>query len=430
LNIFNLGRVVPGETINILYYGSAIIASLIYFALPKDKVNLSSLVIFLFIQGILFSSLAPGNLPSYMAAEIPLAIIVAFMFRRWIFIGLIWISSFFSFWVMQSINSVGFIIYFSDLNQSILKIRNSYPSWVVNLAGSIYAISVLLNLLFLTQKKGKMTASPKKTLIAQSTTVAVIAVVALVALMPVVDNIPSNKYLSPELNTFQGQIYSSSIVGGNLIVNYSMPLVVESGDFQGKYISGIIEYNETRLVIYNHQSGNLTESNRSYNLTLPYPLRSVEISLFSPFKGNMSVYLENNSGKLTPSNKSVIAGQRYEYNFNFNQTLEGNYSLIVKSDVRYYSGNELPSIILSGSLAQTSIIIDKTVTNGIVLPYQISKRMSIEFEGPYYAVPAALPMIYFYVSPTGAQLYFPYVVTGALIFFCMVTFAVVFLRRT
>lgn len=430
LNIFGLGGILPGETIKIIYYGSTILASFIYFALPRERVNVTSLIVFLFIQGIIFSSLFPNNIPSYMAAEIPLAIIVAFMMRRWIFIGLMWISSFFGFWVMQSINSVGFIIYFSDLNQKILNVKNLYPSWVMNLAGSLYGISILLNLLILTQKKWKITASPKKTLIAQSTTVAVIAFVALVALMPVVDNVPSNMYLSPEINTFQGQIYSSSIVGGNLIVNYSMPLVVQSGDFQGKYISGIIEYNETRVVMYNNQRGNLTESNRPYNLTTFYPLKSVEISLFSPFKGNLSIYLENTSGKLTPSNSSVITGQRYEYNFNFNQTLEGNYSLIVKSDVRYYSGNELPSIILSGSLAQTSMIIDKTVTNGIVLPYQISKRVSVEFKGPYYAVPAALPMIYFYVNPTGAQLYYPYVVIGALIFFCVIILAVVFLRKT
>ncbi len=429
LNIFNLGRIVPGETINILYYGSALIASLIYFALPRDKVNLSSLIIFLFIQGLLFSSLAPGNLPSFMAAEIPLAIIVALIMKRWVFIGLMWISSFFSFWVMQSINSVGFIIYFSDLNHKILSIRNSYPSWVANLAGSLYTISILLNILFLTHKRGKKTLSPRKTLAAHSTIVVAIVVVALVVLVPVVDNVPSNMYLSPEVNTFQGQIYSSSIVGGNLIVNYSMPLVVQSGDYEGKYISGIIEFNETRVVMYKQQTENLTEANRSYNLTVLYPLKSAEISLFSPFKGNISVYVENATGIVMPSDSSIIANGKYEYNFNFTQTLEGKYSLNVKSNVGYYSSNVLPSIIMSGSLAQTSIIIDKTVTNGILLPYQISKRISIEFEGPYYAVPAAIPMVYFYVNPTGAQFYYPYFAIGAVIFLSMIVFTVVFLRR-
>jgi len=78
-------------------------------------VNIEIVIIFLFIQGILFSSLAPYNLPSYMAAEIPLAIIVAFIYRRWIFIGTMWLSSFLSFIVMQTISPVGFIIYFSDL---------------------------------------------------------------------------------------------------------------------------------------------------------------------------------------------------------------------------------------------------------------------------------------------------------------------------
>jgi hypothetical protein len=77
-------------------------------------VNIEIVIIFLSIQGILFSSLAPYNLPSYFAAEIPLAIIVAFIYRRWIFIGLTWLSSFLSFVVMQTINHVCFIIYFSN----------------------------------------------------------------------------------------------------------------------------------------------------------------------------------------------------------------------------------------------------------------------------------------------------------------------------
>jgi len=77
-------------------------------------VNIKIVIIFLSIQGVLFSSLAPYNLPSYIAAEIPLSIIVAFIYRRWIFIGLTWLSSFLSFVVMQTINPIGFIIYFSD----------------------------------------------------------------------------------------------------------------------------------------------------------------------------------------------------------------------------------------------------------------------------------------------------------------------------
>ena len=429
LNIFNLGKIVPGETINILYYGSAIIASLVYFTLPKDKVNILSLVMFLFIQGILFSSLAPGNLPSYMAAEIPLAIIVAFMMRRWIYIGLIWVSSFFSFWVMQTINPVGFIIYFSDLNHSVLNIKDLYPPWQMNLTSALYAISILLNLIFLRRKKGGTLLKVRKTMTAQATAITAIVIVGLVLLVPVANNIPTTMYLSPYVNSFQGEIYSSSVVNGNLVVNYSMPLTILYGDFKGKYISGEIDYNETRVVMYNSQGENLTRGNSSFNLTILYPLKSVEISLFSPYEGTIAAYLENSTGKVMPSYVSIIRTEIYEYNFNFTQTLEGNYSLNVKSDVRYYLGSTLPSMILSGSLAPTNVIINGAMTNGTIAPQFVSTRMSVQFQGPYYVVPPTLPMLYFDVNTTGASPNYLYVATGAVIFSSIVIFAVVFIRK-
>jgi hypothetical protein len=87
------------------------------------------------------------------------------MLRRWIFIGLMWISSSFGFWVMQSINSVGFIIYIFDLSQKISDVKNAYPSWVINIAGSFYVISILLNRLFLMKKKERHDFAPKKTMV-------------------------------------------------------------------------------------------------------------------------------------------------------------------------------------------------------------------------------------------------------------------------
>ncbi len=429
LNIFNLGRIVPGETINILYYSSALIASLIYFALPRDKVNLSSLIIFLFIQGILFSSLAPGNLPSYMAAEIPMAILVAFMKRRWIFIGLMWISSLFSFWVMQTVNPIGFIIYFSNLNHSILNIKALHPSWQMNLASTLYAASILLNLIFLKGKGGGRFLKARKTLAAQATTIAAIAIVGLVILVPVADNVPTTMYLSPYFNSFQGQIYSSSIENGNLVVNYSIPLSIQSGNFEGKYISGVIDYNQTRVIMYNSQGGNLTGGNRSFDLTVLYPLKSAEISIFSPFEGHVSAYLENASGMVMPSRVSIIKMENYEYSFNFTRTLEGKYTMNVESDVEYYSGSSLPSIVLSGTLAPTNAIIDGTLTNGTIAPHYITKRMSVQFQGPYYIVPPTLPMLYFYVNTTGVSPNYSYVASGGIIFSSIVIFAVVFFRR-
>ena len=429
LNIFNLGKIVPGETINILYYGSAIIGSLIYLALPKDKVNLSSLVIFLFIQSILFSSLAPGNLPSYMAAEIPLAVIVAFMFRRWIFIGLMWISSFFSFWVMQSINSVGFVIYFSDLNQNILKMRNSYPSWVVSLTGSIYAISILLNLLFLRKKKEKRDLIPRKTMVFQYSVIGAIVITAIVILVPVMSSIPAVMFLTPQVNTFEAQEASFAIVDGNLVVNYSMPLILEYGNFQGKYVSGFIYYNQTPITLYNYSTTDLMSGNNSYNISFPYPVNDVALTLFSPAAGNISLYLEHDGKNYFPLNSSVLSGGESEHLFHFASTLDGNYSLIVESKSQYYSTPDFPSLFAEGRTTANGVSVDNVTEDGAIPSHLISDHMSITFKGLFLKAPPFLPELYIAVNSFGPTLFLPYVAAGALIFCMMIIFSVLFLRR-
>ena len=429
LNIFNIGRVGPGETINILYYGSAIIASLIYFTLPKDKVNLSSLVIFLFIQGILFSSLAPGNLPSYMAAEIPLAIIVAFMMRKWIFIGLIWVSSFFSFWVMQSINSVGFIIYFSDLNQSILKIRNSYPSWVVNLAGSLYGISILLNILFLRKRKEKHDFVPRKTMVAQYSVIGAIVITAIVILVPVMSSVPAVMFLTPQVNTFEAQEASFAIVDGNLVVNYSMPLILEYGNFQGKYVSGFIYYNQTSITLYNYSTTRLMSGTNSYNISFPYPIEDAVLSLFSPANVSLSAYLEEGGRMYLPSNSFISRDSEFVHSFYFPGILDGNFSLSVESSGQYFSSQTSPALKIEGKVTAEGIMIDNQAVNGIVPASLISDRMTLHFLGKFMKPPPFLPQLYIAVNTVGPAIYYPFAVVGGLIFAGTVIFAVVFLRR-
>ncbi|MEM3290920.1 MAG: hypothetical protein QW046_05320, partial [Candidatus Micrarchaeaceae archaeon] len=402
LNIFNLGKFVPGETLNILYYGSALIASFIYFAIPRDNVNIRALITFLFIQGILFSSLAPYNLPSYMAAEIPLAIIVSFMERRWIFIGLTWVSSFFSFWVMQTINHVGFIIYFSDINQKILNVRNSYPSWVVNAAGSLYAISILANLFFLRGKGVDRKFTGGRSVAVQSSVVAVIVVVSLLILLPVVNDVPVNMYLSPQINTFQADVSSVSIRDGNMYVSYSMPLELRYLS-QREYVSGVILYQESQITVLDVMEKGLTEGNHSYEIKIPYPLVDAAITLFSPYAGNISIALESSGENIFPDGSSVQSGIPYKYNFIFHSIPTGNYTLSVFSSVPYYSSQSIPSIVIVGSLAQTKMTVDGTVTGGVIPFYLISKVVTVVFEGPFMEAPPVLPLLYFYVNTSGAS---------------------------
>jgi|GEM_PF-2831548 len=428
LNIFNMGHILPGETLPLLYYLSALIASFAYFALPKEKVNMETVITFLFIQGILFSSLAPYNLPSYMAAEIPLAIIVAFIYRRWVFIGLTWLSSFLSFVVMQTINPVGFIIYFSDLNQKILSIKNTYPSWVVSLAGSLYAISILSNLIFL-GKRGARGPKVMKTIAAQSSVIVVLVIVSVLVLAPVVHDVPANMYLSPEVDTFQADISSYSIFNGNLVVTYSMPLSIQYGHYQGKYISGVIEYNESRVVMYHNNAVTTSVGNNTYPISILYPLADAEVTMFSPSNGIMDIYLSNINGNIFPSSSSIARGVEYEHIFNFSSTLDGNYSLHVNSTVPYYSSASLPSLILAGSLAVTGMTVGKTPVNGVIPGYLISKEVTVEFRGPFLKVPPAIPVVYFYVSVTGATPFLPYVILGAAIFSSIIIFSYFFSRR-
>lgn len=210
---------------------SAIIASLIYFAFTQAQGESVLPDYISYHSGHTFLITHTGESAHLHGCGDPLTIIVAFMLRRWIFIGLMWISSFFSFWVMQSINSVGFIIYFSDLSQKISDVKSAYPSWVINIAGSLYAISILLNRLFLMKKKEMQDLVPKKTMVTQYSVIGVILITAIFILVPVMSSVPAVMFLNPQVNMFEAQETSISIVDGNLVVNYSMPLILEYGNF-------------------------------------------------------------------------------------------------------------------------------------------------------------------------------------------------------
>jgi len=428
LSIFGLSHVLPGETLPLLYYLSALIASFSYFAIPREKVNIESVIIFLFIQGILFSSLAPYNLPSYFAAEIPLAIIVSFMYRRWIFVGLTWLSSLFSFIVMETINPIGFLIYFLDLNHRILKIDNHFPSWVVQVAGSLYGISILLNLLFIRKKREGKSLSLRKTLAAQSSVISAIVVVAIVVLISVSGSIPSGMFYAPQVQTFEAG-ESAEIVHGNLLVTYSEPLELEYGNYEKKYISATIEYFPQTITMYSESYTHLSQGNNSYPLTIFYPFEDANLTLFSPNRGNISVVLENSSGRLIPSYSHVTAGDIYGYSYIFSTILDGNYSLEVRSDIPYYSSSTSPSLTLKGYFALEGMMIDGTPFSGSLPGYMVSDHISVEFQGEFLKVPPELPPLYFYVNPDGAPLYYPYVVLGGFTFAAIIIAAAVFVRR-
>ncbi len=429
LNILGLAKLLPGDSLDIIYYASALAASIFYFFLPRDKINFDSLLVFIFVQGILFSSLAPFNLPSYMAAEIPLAIILSFAYRKWIFIGLTWLSSLFSFLAMQTINTIGFLIYFVDLNHGIFRINNPSPSWAVQVAGTLYGISILINLLFLRKGEGRKRFSIRKTLAAQSAVVSTIVIVGILVLVPVVGSIPSGMFYAPQVETIQASGSSSFISHENLIVSYDMPLYLQYGSYDRKYINALIQYPPQRSTMYDLNSTSLSQGNASYPLSILYPIAGTEITLYSPYKGNISVSLENATGIIFPSNSSVLGGKKFEYVYNFTQVMEGNYSLVVRSDVQYYSSDSLPSMTLTGFFFVGYMTVNGAEVNGNIPGYLVSNPVSIVFHGIFYRVPPHLPSLTFYVNPDGAQPYYPYVAIGGVTFFAMIIAAAVFLRR-
>ena len=429
LNIFNLGSYIPGETLNILYYGSAIIASFAYFLIPRDKVDIRSLVVFLFIQGILFSSLAPYDLPSYITAEIPLAIVFSFMERRWIFIALTWMSSFFSFIVMQTINNVGFVIYFADLNHSILNLRNSYPSWVVQAAGSLYGISILSSLFFLRKKRGRENFIPKKSLAAQSSIILALVVVAIILLVPVVSNITPDMMLSSELNTFTPQVAGESIVNGNLMVEYSFPMSLYSGNYAKNHMTGIISLPSFPVPVFMQLAGrDNTSGNMEYNISVPFSIYNPAITLYYPSDNMDDLFLENGSGIIHPSSISFIAGNPNAFRYSFSGEFAGKYSLRIDGQNAFYSNGKVPTMSFAGFPYASSITLDGHNIKSYIPVKIIEPRMVVIYHGPYMEIPQILPTFSITLNlPT--EPYAPYLITGGIMFLSLILIPLVIIRR-
>ena len=122
-------------------------------------------------------------------------------------------------------------------------------------------------------------------------------------------------------------------------------------------------------------------------------------------------------------------GKKFEYVYNFTQFMEGNYSLVVRSDIQYYSSDSLPSMTLTGFFFVGYMTVNGAEVSGNIPGYLVSNPVSIVFHGIFYRAPPHLPSLTFFVSPDGAQPYYPYVAIGGVTFFAMIIAAAVFLRR-
>ena len=400
LNIMGISNVIPGVLYNYIYYASSIAASLSYFLLKKERVNKESLLVFFLIQGVLFSAINPYNLPSYMSAMIPFAIMLAFVYRRWLLLGLLWLSSAFSLVVMQTINSAGFMIYFSDLNLKILNIKNVYPTWVNSFFGVLYSLSLLTFIPFALRTRRGRAVKFTKALLAQGSVVGVLAIVAIVVLIPVASNIPGEMFLSGQVNTFQADAISESLSGGSLLVNYQVPLVGFLGEGEHGNFIGFVEIPSSFYTIYN-TSEKATSPPGSWEqpLSLPYPLHNATLELFGTKPGSVVAELANSSSIITPSSTRMFNGNT-TYGFYFATTLSGLYELRVNSSVPLYNHNQSSlSIFLGGYPKVGNVMIGKYLIPGNYVPgYLLKSKLTVKFTGPFRVVPPFEPSFIVYLS--------------------------------
>ena len=400
LSVFGKGGIVPGQLYNILYYSSSIVFSLSYLFVRKRNVNAETLIIFLLIQGVLFAALAPYNLPSYMTAMIPLAIIAGFMLRRWIYIGLMWVSSFFSFIVMQTITHAGFIVYFSDMNMKALT-SNIYPYsnsplWINSVAGTLYVASLLLFIpLSLLRKKGNI-ARLRKSLFAQSATIGAIVLVGVLLLAPVASSIPQNMYLSPGVDSFTAYGSNEYIVGTSLVATYYFP-DLDSMDRAGiDHFLGKIEFPSGYYDIYMLlSSGTFRSGEFMQTISLPYPLDGAKLQFEGISSGNISMALENSTSSISPKERQSWSANSTLFSFNVSSYLSGKYLMIVNSSVPLLLHNSTsPALSMAGITAFGLVTIDNNViSNGTVEPNQLGGTVIIRYGGPFYGIPDELPVL-------------------------------------
>ena len=400
-NLFGVSRGIPGQIYNYVYYASAAVASLTYFIKKKEKVDKVSLLIFFLIQGILFSSLNPYNLPSYMSAMIPFAILLAIIDRRWLLIGMMWISSALSFAVMETINSVGFLIYFSDINLKILKVSNAFSPLLKDVFGFVYSLSLLVFIpVSLRMKPGNLVRF-KKTLVSQFSIIGALTIVALLILIPVSSNIPGNFYLEGDINSFQAQVISDSMSGNSLVVEYSIPVVGMIGKNYSNSFVGLIELSSTKYVIYNTSKSLIVPpGDYEKSLVLSFPAHSTNMELFGTSNGTVGIQLTNATSTVFPNSETVTTLNETVFEFVFNTTLAGSYTLDLVSNVSLYGSNSIsPSIFLSSSPALGKVVVGGYLIVGNTLPGNLMKsRLNVTFSGPFIGKPPFEPSIIVYLS--------------------------------
>ena len=390
LEVFGVSRFVPGEFYNYLYYGSSLAASFSYFLLKRERVGKESIVTFLLIQGVLFSALNPSPLPSFIAALIPFAIVTAIANGRWMIIGLLWFASALSFGVMETINSVGFLIYFSDINLKILTIRNIFPPVVNNDLGFLYSFSLLsLIPIALRLKRGKALRF-QKSLVSQFSTIAALVAVALIVLVPVASSVPSGMFLENSVNTFQAQQVSESLNGTYLIVTYSVPLVGLMGSTYRSYLGGDVNLPSTPYMVLNDLGTiRLQRTDFSENITIPYPVNDPTLELFGSSNGSVTVALSNSTFQSSPSPETHLYGSNITYSFPVTSTLAGVYTLNVNSTVPLYFHNQSSvALNLAGVPVVGEISTHGNELQGSFIPGSLLKsKMTLTFAGPFERIP-------------------------------------------
>ena len=412
-NIAGISKNIPGEIYNYIYYSSALITSVSYFLLKKERVNRGSLLVFFLIQGILFASINPGNLPSYMSAMIPFAILLAIVNRRRILIGMIWISSALNFGVMQTINPTGFLLYFTDVNFKITHFKNLYPSWANDFLGFLYSLSLLFLIpIILTRKTGKGVRL-KGSLIPQLSILVVLAIVALIILVPVSSSVPSEMYLQGEINTLQAQPISESLSGNSLVVEYSVPAVGFISESYLHYFIGSIVMPLQFQEIYNQAENTiLPPGNFSESIQFNYPLRNNELELFGKENGTTRVEISNETSSLFPTSVASSVGSNTTFRYFINTTLSGIYEMRISSLIPLYGSNDSsPTFSLRGIPLMGSAMIGKYLLSGDYIPgYLLKSKLSIIFKGPFRDLPPYQPSLFVYPdqnlrSPLGLPLF-------------------------
>ncbi|MEM0136523.1 MAG: hypothetical protein QXU18_15070, partial [Thermoplasmatales archaeon] len=400
LNVFGKGSVVPGQLYNVLYYGSSIVLSLSYLLIKRKNVNDKTLILFLLIQGVLFAALAPYNLPSYMAAMIPLAIIASLYLKRWIYIGMMWLSTFFSFVVMQTITHAGFILYFSDLNMKILA-RNiypwgSYPSWINSIAGSLYAISLLAFLpLSLKGREGSMRKLRKSTA-AQTSVIAAIVVVGILILAPVASSIPQGMYLSPSIDSSTSSPSSSVISGVSLVTTYDFPLIGSMSNDGREHFIGNIVYPVNTVTIYNSPpTEETTTGSFSQILLLPMPVRNASLIVEGEGRGTVHIEIENSTSKVVTHSSQSMNGNLTSFSFSLSGIVSGRYTLTFNSSLPLFMNNSSSIALEINGIPSygRALINGKEASNDSIGPAQLGSTVTVVFTGPFYSIPSILPTV-------------------------------------